>query len=201
MKANVLRALALATTSRVSRERIRTAVMRGLPVMAVCASVFMTGCKMGHHRLYAGADLSEGQVAYIRSVGRWAASPVRLLAVDGQRGPHGDTLGYSSRWDGSYAVDVLPGDHVLTVRHVKAEAESNLSLTAIASHKYVIKATTSNGSGQYLIYDKTEDRQLTGDGQYPFTMSVPRPRYYHHPVPPIYNPAPMPAPHHPSHFR
>jgi len=136
-----------------------------------------TGCATGRHQLYAGVAQPLGQIARVRSGNNWDGS-VRLLAVNGQRGPNGAGFGYSSRWDGTFRVDLLPGEYTLTVRHVWAAAETNLCLTASAGHTYLVYAAFKDGAGQYLIYDKTENKQLAADGQYPFALVSWAPGYY-----------------------
>jgi hypothetical protein len=157
--------------------RVRTRVARGLPAGLVCALMVATGCATGRHRLYAGPAQPDSQISRVQSPeGRDNA--VRLMAVDGQRGPKGSWLGYCSEWDDSFRVDVLPGDHTLTVRHVLAAAETNLTLKASAAHTYLLYATVNNGSGEYVIYDQTGGKRLTGEGEFPFSVNAYSPRYH-----------------------
>jgi hypothetical protein len=193
-----------------NRKLLRTVMTRCLPALAACVltTLCMTGCATGRHRLYAGPVRPAEQVAQIKSAAGWQASPVRLLAVDGQRGPNGAWLGYCSQWDDSFRVDVLPGDHTLTVRHVLSATETNLALTASAAHAYLLYATVSGSAGEYVILDQTENRPVTEPNAYPFAVSASAaaPRgCYCAPWWPLafavfFGPGPGPGPHYPAPF-
>jgi hypothetical protein len=152
---------------------MRTIMMRCLPALAACVltTLCMTGCASGRHRLYAGPVRPADQVAQIKSTG-WLESPVRLFAVDGQRGPNGAGFGYASWWDGSYHIDILPGMHTLTVRHLRTSEETDIRFETRQFHTYLVGAAIKNGQGQYVIVDKTENRWITREGQYTFPLNV-----------------------------
>jgi hypothetical protein len=61
-------------------------------------------------RLYEGQQLPAQEVAYL--VGDEAS--LCLHSVDGRMSPSG-RRGYGSSWDGTYRLEILPGEHTLTV--------------------------------------------------------------------------------------
>ena len=122
----------------------------------------MVGCSTVSQQVYLGAALPADQVSHIKNGSASAgAYNGRLLAVDGKLGPCGRGFGYASSLTGNYDIDILPGDHTLTVgKPGKGLSEMCFHIETRASHTYVISVVYSRqlGFGWKLIYDQTEQQ-------------------------------------------
>lgn len=80
---------------------------RSLSLLAISAFAFVTGCASVH-------DLAPGVPVTDRAVlkGGAGGSGIRLLSIDGTRGPK-TFLGFGSKWDAAYVVYLVPGKHRL----------------------------------------------------------------------------------------
>ena len=126
-------------------------------LVLVCALV--AGC--GHHQFYEGPRLAASQIAELSSDTENASA--RLLAINHVFGPNGPYFGYSSRWDGSLHVDLLPGSYSLTIGYrsgmgFRSDLECNFE--AEAGMTYLFRVKVAGGMWKVWIVETRTGREV-----------------------------------------
>jgi hypothetical protein len=137
-------------------------------------------------RLHDQEDLGDQEVAFLAGDREY----LMLHAVDGRESPSGKK-GFGSSWDGTYQLEVLPGEHVLTVslylrttsneisnrfssyeKHYELSSLENveISLRVEAGHTYILTSEWDFDSEEWfpVVIDQTTDRTVFKDGPYLF---------------------------------
>ncbi len=149
---------------------------------------FLVGCASRPEivRLYGEEHLPADQVAYL--VGD--RESLMLHSVDGTRSPSG-RKGFGSSWDGTYSLEVLPGEHTLTVSlylrttsrelgnrfstyetHYEISSLENVDITLSLQprHTYLLTSEWDFDSQIWfpMVIDQTTDQTVFKEGPYPF---------------------------------
>jgi hypothetical protein len=156
-------------------------------VFLLVLMTFMAGCASRPEtvRLYDGQQLPAQEVAYL--VGNEAS--LRLHSVDGRISPSG-RKSYGSPWDGTYRLEVLPGEYTLTVslnfRTTSGEISNRFStyemhysiysvddvdirLSFEPGRTYVLTSEWDFDSKQWFptVIDQTKNQTVFQEGPYP----------------------------------
>jgi hypothetical protein len=94
-------------------------------------------------KFHSETALGKMDVATLRDAneGLLGGSVIRIMTINGKPGPQGG-FGYSSPWDGSFNIELLPGKYDLSVQYIGTYQHSRrpvtIELNAKAGHIYQI---------------------------------------------------------------
>jgi hypothetical protein len=133
-------------------------------------------CCSGTHRFYKGPELPREKVAHLTNK---TTRSVRLLAIDGQYGPHGKDRGYSSG-NGFFDIELVPGSYKLTFKVSMQEptrvANSNpvvVELRVEAGEIFdVIAKLDMVGNNFKVVVLNTKKRVVADAGPFPMTVTA-----------------------------
>jgi hypothetical protein len=136
-------------------------------------SALVVGCN-GYHQFYSGPKMAAPEIAELYS--DLVLDNIRLQSINNINGPNGPYFGYSSRWDASFHVDLLPGTYTLDIGvHGGAlESLSNLQCTfeAKAGAIYLLRASLMNRVWRVWIVEKRSG-QVVGENRTFFNLVGP----------------------------
>jgi len=158
---------------------------RVLVSLALTCLLFSCASRPEILKLHKEEDLPAHKVAYL--VGD--RESLVLHAVDGRQSPSGKK-GFGSSWDGKYRLEVLPGQHILTVslllrttsnevsnrfssyeKHYELSSLENVEipLPVEAGHTYLLTSEWDFDSQEWfaMVIEQTTDQRVFKGGPYP----------------------------------
>ena len=116
-------------------------------------AALLASCAGPVYKLYEGPNLQPNEIAVLKNSPGWSGLSVYVDSIDGITRSNDEF--YGSMWDGSFRVELLPGEHTVSVRYTSdyySVQNKDITFHAEAGKIYTVKASIDSAAMKWTAW-------------------------------------------------